>query len=840
VKLPAGTFPLPAVIRVAGHNNFTIRGAGPGLTILKCGGGGAFYFGQADYPYPVSGGQAIISGATTGSTTVTVLNTSAFAQGKLCHISQLDPSWVVGNDSPRNMTITMRVTAITGSTVTFDHPLPISFNNSPQLIPYPTAPMTGVGIEDLTIDGQNAAGQAIAFEQAWGCWVKNVEITRAAARQMFLIVFNQGSIVHCYTHAVNGGGPNHEGIDFYNRGCWNLVEDNICDNGGFAPITLGDSHGGCVGNVIDYNYVLNISTASDTSGASIALNHGAHNMFNLVEGNIVNTGISSDGYYGSNSHNTIFRNWARGRAETVGGITVTQGMRAIQLNRMTNYINVVGNVLGDSSWPTDATVAYDLDGSVVKFNVYSLGFPNLGNFGYGSVFGPQTPPDYTLAPNRTLPAGYQGLDHNVRNTILRHGNYDYKNRALVWDATIADHSIPNSLYYSSKPGFFGNLFWPPIDPASPGTLTPASIPAGYRAVNGSDPPGADGGGGGGSNQLPSISLTAPVNGAIVTAPASITITATASDPDGTVAKVEFFDGTTKLGEDTSSPYSFSWTSVPAGDHVISTKATDNIGGVTTSGSVTIHVAAIQGTSFNANVAGGIIISPFVVSGTAPAFVSQPSPTTDPALGGVGRYYFDVPATGNYQVRAQVICADEGSNSFFAQIDSAPTTSNIWDILPAAGIQTRTVSWGGRNNPAQVFNLSTGVHHYLEVRGREGDAQLVSITLVGENTPPTVSITDPADGEFFTPAPATVPIAATAADADGTVTKVEFFANGAKIGEDTTSPFTLSWTSVPAGNYILTAKATDNGGLTTDSTGIAIQVLPPSPSYQIKGIVVLPH
>lgn len=44
-------------------------------------------------------------------------------------------------------------------------------------------------------------------------------------------------------------GPNHEGIDFYEDGCFNLIEDNITYNGGFPGIILGDSKGGCVGNV---------------------------------------------------------------------------------------------------------------------------------------------------------------------------------------------------------------------------------------------------------------------------------------------------------------------------------------------------------------------------------------------------------------------------------------------------------------------------------------------------------------------------------------------------------------------------------------------------------------
>ncbi len=81
---------------------------------------------------------------------------------------------------------------------------------------------------------------------------------------------------------------------------------------------------------------------------------------------------------------------------------------------------------------------------------------------------------------------------------------------------------------------------------------------------------------------PTVNLTAPANGATFTAPATVAMTATAGDTDGTVSLVEFFQGTTKLGEDATAPYSFSWTDAPAGSYNLTAKATDNTGGATTS------------------------------------------------------------------------------------------------------------------------------------------------------------------------------------------------------------------------------------------------------------------
>ena len=70
---------------------------------------------------------------------------------------------------------------------------------------------------------------------------------------------------------------------------------------------------------------------------------------------------------------------------------------------------------------------------------------------------------------------------------------------------------------------------------------------------------------------------------------TIMITATASDPDGTVARVEFRDGAKLLGQDTTAPYSYTWRNVPSGVHGLTARAVDNGGLATTSAEVGITV-----------------------------------------------------------------------------------------------------------------------------------------------------------------------------------------------------------------------------------------------------------
>jgi M6 family metalloprotease-like protein len=94
-----------------------------------------------------------------------------------------------------------------------------------------------------------------------------------------------------------------------------------------------------------------------------------------------------------------------------------------------------------------------------------------------------------------------------------------------------------------------------------------------------------------SNVAPTISITSPSANASFVAPASVNITANASDADGTISKVEFFVGTTLVATDYTAPYSYTWNTSTAGAYTITAKATDN-DGASTSASVTISVTAL--------------------------------------------------------------------------------------------------------------------------------------------------------------------------------------------------------------------------------------------------------
>jgi uncharacterized repeat protein (TIGR03806 family) len=101
-----------------------------------------------------------------------------------------------------------------------------------------------------------------------------------------------------------------------------------------------------------------------------------------------------------------------------------------------------------------------------------------------------------------------------------------------------------------------------------------------------------------SNLPPAVALTVPANGATFESPAPIAMTATASDTDGSVARVEFYAGATKLGEDAASPYAFTWSNAPVGALALSALAIDNEGAATASAiaSVTVTPAVMRFTN----------------------------------------------------------------------------------------------------------------------------------------------------------------------------------------------------------------------------------------------------
>jgi uncharacterized repeat protein (TIGR01451 family) len=299
------------------------------------------------------------------------------------------------------------------------------------------------------------------------------------------------------------------------------------------------------------------------------------------------------------------------------------------------------------------------------------------------------------------------------------------------------------------------------------------------------------------NAPPTVSITNPVNGAAFTVGTNILIEATASDPDGSVAKVGFFQGNISLGEDSTVPYSVIWSNVAAGTYTLTATATDNRGATATSGPVNITVSSLPSLTINdASVLEGN-------SGTTNTLftVSLSAPSVQPVTVDYTTSNGSATAGSDYEVRFGTVTFPSGQTSV------AISVPVIGDELP---------------EPDETFflNFSNAVNATL------AKLQAVGTIRNDDNTPPAVSITNPANNATFTVG-TNILIEATASDPDGTVAKVEFLQGNTKLGEDSTAPYGMIWSNVASGRYTLTAKATDNKGATGTSDPVTISVIAPT-------------
>ncbi len=281
-----------------------------------------------------------------------------------------------------------------------------------------------------------------------------------------------------------------------------------------------------------------------------------------------------------------------------------------------------------------------------------------------------------------------------------------------------------------------------------------------------------------TNTPPSIGLSAPSNNASFAAGSSITLSANAADANGTVSKVEFFNGATKLGEDATGPYSFVWNNVAAGTYTITAKATDNQGATTTSSPVTITVVGNTNTAPTVNITSPANNANF----NAGSSITINANATD-ANGTVSKVEF---FNGTTKLGE----------------DTSSPYSFTWSNVVAG---TYSITARATDNQNAITNSAA-----------------ITIVVNAANALPTVNLTGPANNSTFT-APASLTLTATAADADGTVTKVEFFNGTTKLGEDTSSPYSFNWNNVAAGTYSLTARATDNRNAITNSAVVTLNV-----------------
>ncbi len=332
------------------------------------------------------------------------------------------------------------------------------------------------------------------------------------------------------------------------------------------------------------------------------------------------------------------------------------------------------------------------------------------------------------------------------------------------------------------------------------------------------------------NQAPTCVLTAPANGSEFTVPATILLSATASDPDGSIVRVEFYDDDALIGIATNAPFLLLWSNATAGTHVLTAKARDNGLAVTPSAPATITVNPPPigfGIGLRADYFDNIDFTGARVRRIDPVVSfdwgsGQPDP-------GIGADTFSVRWVGSVQPRftetyTVYAAADDGvrlwvNNQLLIDrwIDQGTTEYSAFVPMQAGVLYDIRM---------EMYENGGGAAAFLSWSSPTVSKEVIPSTQlyppVGSNVPPVVALTSPATGAVFV-ATSTVNLTADAVDPDGAIFKVEFFNGATKLGEDTATPFAFAWTNVPAGSHVLRAIATDDSGISRTSAPVNITV-----------------
>ncbi len=292
-----------------------------------------------------------------------------------------------------------------------------------------------------------------------------------------------------------------------------------------------------------------------------------------------------------------------------------------------------------------------------------------------------------------------------------------------------------------------------------GALTPDHVAELYAATN----PCA---------QL-TVTLAAPANNARYTAPATIELVAAASGQHAASAQIDYYSGATLLG---SGVGTFIWSNVPPGSYTLTANATDSLGATATAASVAVTVVE--------RAPKVTLVAPMDRAVFSRGDAINLSATATEAGGSIAKVEFLV-------------------NGDVVSTQTTPPYNATWlTYLP---------------------NTYTTTARATDVRGASTTAIPATVQVVGDQI--AVSLTAPSADAHFT-APANIVLSANAIPTlpGDTITKVDFYYNAnTLIGSAATAPYSATWTNVPAGSYVLFAKATGSLGTFGASTSIPVTV-----------------
>ena len=321
-----------------------------------------------------------------------------------------------------------------------------------------------------------------------------------------------------------------------------------------------------------------------------------------------------------------------------------------------------------------------------------------------------------------------------------------------------------------------------------GTQLPVSAPVNLQLVN---PVGVP----------PTVSFAAPLDGAILPVPngTPIPISIVANDPDGRIERVEVYVDGVLFTQDFSFPYTASWTPTAVGQYQLSALAYDDKNNVVTSPVVTVSISAPPTVAISSPAAGT------TVTVGSPTVLVANAADSDGSIVSVdffaGEVYIGSDNTAPYSVAWMP--AESGAVSLTARANDNVGLSTV-----SAPVSVNVTGGGTGGNPGGPGGPP----------GNPGQP-------IG--AAPTTSLIAPTAGTEI-PVNTPVTLVASAADTDGNIVNVQFFAGTVQIGADAAYPYSATWTPTSLGTYTLTSRVTDDAGNVVASSPVIVTVVDPSP------------
>lgn len=479
VLLGAGTFLIKTGFdtqNITGANSKILRGSGTTSTFLNTSTGIIFDIRGDFYDPSGVGGtrSALSSSASKGDTTITLADASWVTVGDSIVISLLDDTTFVNkkdeNDADafsylypgtRGFSQTVKVAGKASNTLTLEVPLGWDFTTTltAQAAKVANSWISFFGVEDLTVAPQytDSGSNTFHIQEAQNCWLKNIRINNVNRTGVFVDFGYRIEIRHCYFNGSNVHGPGQGyGVAFNNATACSLGYDNI-----LIGMHLGfSSDYGSFGNAFVNNYAG--AGVADSSQAPAGGTHGYHAWMTLWEGNYFVDKVTADNTHGSGSHALLFRNRIIGYNATYSYDTTA--VHGAAWNRRSN---IVGNILG-------------------KVGTHTIDYSY-----YPTSFDPSTQKACFRWGDDNDGVRLVG-DNQATADLIVTGNWDAVNQVVSWDGS-GVQALPDSYIFPSKPAEFGILSWPPYTSSVGDAAAATDIPAGYRFVNGNDPPASSGG-----------------------------------------------------------------------------------------------------------------------------------------------------------------------------------------------------------------------------------------------------------------------------------------------------------------------------------------------------------